>query len=252
MNKILLVMSVLSLIALGGCQQKGEKGSKSVGSSKSADSALKTEDHKTLYAIGHMFGGRLKNLSLKEAEVKAIMMGLEDSALGKKAQIDLLQYQKKIQEFFQTRMAKSTEKVKVKGDEFLANFLAKEGGKKTESGLAYKVIRPGKGKKPGPTDTVEVHYHGTLINGEVFDSSVQRGKTISFPLNRVIRGWQEGLQLIGEGGKIKLVIPSKLGYGDHGAPPKIPGGATLVFEVELFKVITAKAGSKKKSKKSKK
>ncbi len=89
---------------------------------------------------------------------------------------------------------------------------------------------------PTATDTVEVHYHGTLTNGEVFDSSVDRGKTISFPLNRVIKGWTEGLQLLKEGGKIKLVIPPELAYGDAGAPPKIPGGSTLIFEVELFKV----------------
>ncbi len=83
---------------------------------------------------------------------------------------------------------------------------------------------------------MEVHYHGTLINGEVFDSSVERGQKVSFPLNRVIKGWTEGLQLIGEGGKVKLVIPSEMAYGEHGAPPKIPGGATLVFEVELFSI----------------
>jgi FKBP-type peptidyl-prolyl cis-trans isomerase FkpA len=84
---------------------------------------------------------------------------------------------------------------------------------------------------------VSVHYHGTLIDGTVFDSSRDRGKKVEFPLNRVIKGWTEGLQLIGEGGKIKLVIPADLAYGDAGAPPKIPGGATLIFEVELFEII---------------
>src|SRR5690606_2851473 len=96
--------------------------------------------------------------------------------------------------------------------------------------------KEGTGKTPKETDKVEVHYHGTLTSGEVFDSSKDRGKTIEFPLNRVIKGWTEGLQLIKEGGQIRLVIPSELAYGEQGAPPKIPGGATLKFEVELFEV----------------
>ena len=105
---------------------------------------------------------------------------------------------------------------------------------------------------PKATDTVEVHYHGTLTNGEVFDSSVDRGKTISFPLNRVSKGWTEGLQLLALGGKIKLVIPPELGYGEQGAPPKIPGGATLVFEVELFKINPEAAAAKPAAKAGKK
>ncbi|MCK5072501.1 MAG: FKBP-type peptidyl-prolyl cis-trans isomerase, partial [Bacteriovoracaceae bacterium] len=122
------------------------------------------------------------------------------------------------------------------GKKYLESFLKKEDGKKTGSGLAYKIVTDGKGELPKSEDTVEVHYHGTLIDGTVFDSSKDRGKTVSFPLNRVIKGWKEGLQLIREGGKIKLVIPSDLGYGDQGAPPKIPGGSTLLFDVELIKI----------------
>ena len=96
---------------------------------------------------------------------------------------------------------------------------------------------------PKATDTVKVHYHGTLINGTVFDSSVDRGKPVSFPLNRVIKGWTEGLQNVKTGGKVKLVIPSNLAYGDAGAPPKIPGGATLVFEVELIEIVPPQASA---------
>ena len=122
--------------------------------------------------------------------------------------------------------------------------------KKTESGLVYNIIKPGNDKKPKPEDTVKVHYHGTLTNGEVFDSSVERGDKITFPLNRVIKGWTEGLQLIGEGGKVELIIPPELAYGETGAPPKIPGGATLKFEVELFEVNPSDdKGSDKKSEK---
>ncbi|MEQ8637921.1 FKBP-type peptidyl-prolyl cis-trans isomerase [Gimesia maris] len=106
----------------------------------------------------------------------------------------------------------------------------------TASGLKYRIVREGSDTKPGPTDHVTVHYRGTLEDGTEFDSSYSRGQTISFPLNGVIRGWTEGLQLIGEGGEVELIIPSELGYGAQGMPPVIPGGATLHFRVELFKV----------------
>jgi FKBP-type peptidyl-prolyl cis-trans isomerase len=103
----------------------------------------------------------------------------------------------------------------------------------TASGLKYRILRAGKGAKPKATDTVEVHYHGWLDNGTKFDSSYDRRETIAFPLNGVIKGWTEGMQLVGEGGMIELEIPSKLGYGDRGAGGTIPGGATLHFLVEL-------------------
>ncbi|MCW8900740.1 MAG: FKBP-type peptidyl-prolyl cis-trans isomerase, partial [Gammaproteobacteria bacterium] len=123
------------------------------------------------------------------------------------------------------------------GNKFIEAYLKNNPkAKKTTSGLVYEVMKEGTGKNPTATDTVEVHYHGSLTNGLVFDSSVERNKKISFPLNRVVKGWTEGLQLIKEGGKIKLIIPSDLAYGNAGAPPTIPGGATLIFEVELFKV----------------
>jgi len=125
---------------------------------------------------------------------------------------------------------------KVKGKDFMEKFSKEDGVKKTASGLAYKVLKQGTGKSPKETSVVEVHYHGTLTDGTVFDSSVDRNKTISFGLDRVIKGWTEMLQLMKEGDKVKVVIPSELAYGENGAPPKIPGGATLVFEIELIKV----------------
>lgn len=120
--------------------------------------------------------------------------------------------------------------------DFLAENMKKPGVKVTNTGLQYRVLREGTGRSPGATDAVEVHYKGTLINGKVFDSSYDRGQSISFPLNRVIAGWTEGLQLMKEGAKYELVIPSKLGYGAKGAGQVIPPNATLVFEVELLKV----------------
>jgi FKBP-type peptidyl-prolyl cis-trans isomerase len=120
------------------------------------------------------------------------------------------------------------------GKKFLEENAKKEGIKVTASGLQYEVIREGTGPKPGPTTTVEVHYEGRLINGSVFDSSYQRNETISFPLNRVIPGWTEGLQLMPTGSKYRLYIPSELGYGARGAGGDIPPHAALIFDVELI------------------
>lgn len=122
------------------------------------------------------------------------------------------------------------------GKKFLEENLKKDGIKSTASGLQYEVIKEGDGAQPAPTDVVEVHYHGTLLDGTVFDSSVDRGETTSFPLNRVIPGWTEGLQLMKEGGKYRFFIPYDLAYGERGAGADIKPYSTLIFEVELFKV----------------
>jgi FKBP-type peptidyl-prolyl cis-trans isomerase FkpA len=222
-----LVTLVLSMIVLAGCN----KGS-------SPDSiSLKTEDDKTFYAMGVMLGSNLARLNLSDEELSALYKGLHASAKGTEPEVDMQVYQPKIQTMFRDRMQKNAAKQKESGQKYLEDFIKNnKGAKKTESGLVYQIIKEGDKTKPKETDTVEVHYHGTLTNGEVFDSSVDRKKTVSFPLNRVIKGWTEGLQLIGKGGKIKLIIPPELGYGDAGAPPKIPGGSTLVFEVELFDI----------------
>ncbi|MAW07330.1 MAG: peptidylprolyl isomerase [Halobacteriovoraceae bacterium] len=239
--KKLKTMGMLGVLALStACNKQG--GSASV--------TPKTEDDKTFYSMGVLMGGRLKAVDLKDNEINMIVQGLKDAAKGKEnKEIDIATYRGKVQSIFRARMQKNTDKVKKDGQAFVEKFVKSEGGTKTESGIAYKILNPGTGAKPKATDTVEVHYHGTLIDGKVFDSSVERKKKISFPLNRVIKCWTEGMQLVGVGGKIKLVCPSELAYGDQGAPPKIPGGSTLVFDVELFSI---KDDSKKVSKNDKK
>ncbi|MBY0415502.1 MAG: FKBP-type peptidyl-prolyl cis-trans isomerase [Bdellovibrionales bacterium] len=217
MKKILVMAMALALVA--GC-------------SKGKDP--KTEEEKTFYSIGTMFGSRLTQLSMSDAEIDALASGLRDAAKGEKQKVDPMAYQQKIQDMFKSRMEKQAGDIKKKGQEFLNNFVKNEGATKTASGLTYKVIKEGTGPNPKETDIVKVHYHGTLIDGTVFDSSVERKQEVSFPLNRVIRGWTEGLQTMKVGGKSKFVIPSELAYGDAGAPPKIVGGATLIFEVELL------------------
>lgn len=201
----------------------------------------KTEEEKTFYAIGTMFGARLTQLAMSDAEIDSLTAGLKDAAKGEKQKVDPMAYQQKIQDMFKGRMEKQAVDVKKKGAEFLEKFI-KEGATKTASGMAYKHIKEGTGPSPKETDIVKVHYHGTLTDGTVFDSSKERGKEVSFPLNRVIKGWTEGVQLMKVGGLTKFVIPSELAYGDAGAPPKISGGATLVFEVELLGIEKAPAG----------
>jgi FKBP-type peptidyl-prolyl cis-trans isomerase FkpA len=232
--KKLLVLTIVSVFAIS-CMDKGP------GSVK-----LKSEEDKTFYAMGFMLGSNLQKLELNDQELGALYKGLNDAAKGNKEAVEMQIYQPKISQMFKERMDKVAANEEKKGSKFIEDFIKNnKDAKKTESGLVYQVIKAGSDVKPSETDTVEVHYHGTLTNGEVFDSSVDRGQKITFPLNRVIKGWTEGLQLIGEGGKVKLVIPPALGYGKNGAPPKIPGGATLVFEVELFKVNPKKDEKKK-------
>ena len=206
--------------------------------------SLSNDDLKTFYSVGHTMGQRMQNLKLSDEEISAVTMGLRDAAAGKKAEVNVDEFRMKIQALFKGRIEKAAESEKKQGEDFLAKAAKEEGAQKTESGLVYKVLKEGTGAMPKATDTVEVHYEGKLINGEIFDSSLQRGKPVTFPLNQVIKGWTEGVQKVKKGGKIKLVIPSDLAYGTNGAPPKIPGGATLVFEVELLKIV--KAEEKKK------
>ncbi|MGQ0501933.1 MAG: FKBP-type peptidyl-prolyl cis-trans isomerase [Panacagrimonas sp.] len=142
----------------------------------------------------------------------------------------------KMQEQQMKDRAEASAKATAEGEKFLADNAAKEGVKTTESGLQYKVLSEGKGKPPKATDEVTVHYRGTLINGEEFDSSIARGQPATFPLNRVIPGWTEGLQLMTPGAKYMFFIPAKLGYGQQGAGAKIGPNQTLIFEVELLSV----------------
>ena len=234
MKKAWLLLSlIISTLVLVSCNSNDPKSIK-----------LESDDDKTFYAMGYMLGGNLQRLSLSDKELQALYKGISMASKNEKSEVDMAKFQNRIQEVFKSRMDKVAGKEKEAGKAFLEKFVKDEGATKTESGLAYKVIKEGTGATPGPEDVVEVHYHGTLTDGTVFDSSVERGKTISFPLNRVIKGWTEGLQTMKEGGKTKFVIPADLAYGEAGAPPKRPGGATLVFEVELFKVTKAADAAK--------
>lgn len=202
-----------------------------------ADVPPKTEEQKTLYALGLAMSKSLAAFNLSKAELEMVKVGVTDGALNKKPQVDLQVYGPKIQQLHQTRSVAVAEKEKQAGKVYVDKVAAEKGSAKTASGMVYSPIKVGEGAPPKATDTVKVHYQGTLTNGTVFDSSIQRGQPATFALNQVIPCWTEGLQLMKVGGRAKLVCPSAVAYGDQGRPPTIPAGATLVFEVELLDIV---------------
>ncbi|MFL5438498.1 MAG: FKBP-type peptidyl-prolyl cis-trans isomerase [Myxococcales bacterium] len=204
-----------------------------------AASAQKTEEEKTLYAIGYVLGERLHSLQLTKAQMKLVDQGFSDAKVGTKAKVDPRERQQQISEFAQHRSqevaAKTAGPNKEKGKAF-ADKLAKEpGAEKFPSGLVKKTVKPGNGPMPKETDKVKVNYEGKLVDGTVFDSSYKRGQPAEFPLNGVIKCWTEGVSKMKVGEEAQLVCPSDIAYGDMGRP-SIPPGSTLVFKVELLEI----------------
>lgn len=206
------------------------------GLAKVAGSGPATESAKTLYALGLVLSQNLVPLKLSASDLASIQEGIADGVLGRPHKVDLQTYGPKIREFANARVASGAEGEKKAGAAFLAKEVAENGGVKQPTGFLYKEIKAGTGASPKPTDKVKVHYRGTLTDGTVFDSSIDRGEPVTFPLNGVIPCWTQGLQLMKAGGKARFVCPSDLAYGDAGSPPKIKGGATLVFDVELLSI----------------
>jgi FKBP-type peptidyl-prolyl cis-trans isomerase FkpA len=207
-----------------------------LGSATALAAEPKTEEEKTLYALGIALSQNVVPFSLTEAELAMVQAGLADGALGKPAKVDPQAYFPRLREMQTTRMAAAEAAEKKAGQAYLDKAAAQKGAKKTASGLIITTLGEGKGPSPKATDTVKVHYHGTLTNGKVFDSSVERKEPATFPLNGVIPCWTEGVQLMKVGGKSRLVCPSDIAYGSRGAPPDIKPGATLIFEVELLDI----------------
>jgi len=231
MKKVFILACVVMLTA---CGQQEEK--------KAPALSLESDDAKLAYAIGMDIGQSLKTLG-KDLDRAALVAAINDRLDGTETKLSQEDAGKIKQAFFVKQAEKKAaeqkalgEKNKVEGAAFLAENAKKEGVTVTESGLQYSVITAAEGAKPAATDKVTVHYKGTLIDGTEFDSSIARGEPISFPLNGVIKGWQEGVQLMSVGSKYKLVLPSDLAYGDRGAGPKIGPNSVLVFEVELLAI----------------
>ncbi|MGH8767661.1 MAG: FKBP-type peptidyl-prolyl cis-trans isomerase [Burkholderiales bacterium] len=198
---------------------------------------LANDEQKTLYAIGAALSQSLHDFSLSGAELEIVKSGLSDGVLKRPLKVDMQTYGPKIEQLGKTRGAAVAELEKKAGAVFLAKAAAEPGAKKTTLGAIVKTTKEGSGPSPTATDKVKVHYHGTLVDGTVFDSSVKRGQPATFPLGNVIKCWSEGLQQMKVGGTSRLVCPANIAYGDRGSPPVIRPGATLIFEVQLLEIV---------------
>ena len=199
---------------------------------------------KVSYALGLGIGRQLSDMGAQELNIDDFAQAIKDVIAGRELAIDNREAQQIVQDFFQAQEKKQRaanaakhQALKAEGEKYLAENAQKEGVITLPSGLQYQVLREGNGKKPKATDSVRCHYEGMLIDGTLFDSSIQRGEPATFPLNAVIAGWTEGLQLMQEGAKYRFFIPYQLGYGERGAGGSIPPFAALVFDVELLEVV---------------
>lgn len=236
-RKLFMFLIVCTAIGIAmGCAQNNED----------KEIKLDTKDKKASYAAGYDFAKRITQL-YKNVDSESLMKGVKDGLneleglLNEQERKDALmllgqEMKQKAEETRNTQLKINKED----GIKFLQENAKKAGVKTTKSGLQYKVIKEGIGPSPKETDTVKVHYRGRLINGTEFDSSYSRGEPAVFPLNRVIKGWTEGLQLMKVGGKYELYIPPELAYGDYGAGSTIQPGSTLIFEVELIDIEESK------------
>ena len=239
--KKLIFIAMLTVLIIGvGCNSKNSSVDQG-----DAKLTLDSKMQKTSYAMGYNMVQNLKRIP-EDIDFVAVVQGVRDAAKGEKPKIGQDEIATLLNDFQQNirRQPKRpavnkelAEKNKMEGEKFLQENTKKEGVKVTGSGLQYQVMKPGQGDQPVATDTVIVHYRGTFLDGNEFDSSYKREKPIEFPLNGVIRGWTEGVQLMKKGAKFRFFIPANLAYGPNGTPDgKITPNATLIFEVELIEI----------------
>jgi len=222
------------LLALGACSNQTEAGGVAV------QASLESEDDRILYALGQILGrdisGPISGADLSPENLDRVLLGVSDAVQGRESQVDLDVYGPMVQGFMQVRIAAVADGELAASMEFLAEQAALDGARETDSGIVIQQITAGDGAQPTADDVVEVHYHGTLRDGTVFDSSVDRGEPATFPLGQVIPCWTEGVQTMRVGGQSRLVCPPDLAYGSS-SPPGIPPNSALVFEVELLSIV---------------
>jgi FKBP-type peptidyl-prolyl cis-trans isomerase FkpA len=249
------LLAATVVLAVGCQKEEAPKVEETAKVEQAATVAFQNDDDKAAYAIGVSFANYLNTSIEKPSEIgielkkEMVLKGIEHVFAGKpelsedEIRLALESLDKRVAEKMQAQAEEKSAAAKKSGDDFRAEFEKLEGVKKTDTGLLYQVLTPAEGASPVDTDTVEVHYTGTLIDGTKFDSSYDRNQPASFPLNRVIPGWTEGVQLMQVGSKYKFVIPPELAYGQQDTPT-IPANSTLVFEVELLKIDGAGAEQK--------
>lgn len=198
---------------------------------------LDTQEGKFSYALGLSMASNLLQSQIKTVDYNALFAAIKDVMEGSKLLLSPQEANTVIEEYFINLQEKQGAINAQEGNKFLSENKKKEGVVELESGLQFEIIRQGNGQKPKITDKVKCHYHGTLINGTIFDSSVNRGEPAVFPVNGVIKGWIEALQMMEIGSKWKLVIPPHLAYGDHGTGTSIGPMSTLIFDVELLEIV---------------
>ena len=234
------IVSCLVLFAASGvlmaCNTGPTSDAGSTSAVGSAGGVPATDDQKILNALGQALGQNVVSAGLSADELAFVLRGLEDAVLGRDALVDLSEYGPQIQDFMQARVAGAAEGELTLATAFVEEQASVEGAEQTDSGIVIQPMTAGDGPRPSAEDTVRVHYHGTLRDGTVFDSSVDRGEPATFPLGGVIPCWTEGLQQMSVGGKSRLTCPPDLAYGPQGRPG-IPGNAALVFEVELLEIV---------------
>ena len=229
-HRLRLPLPVACLLAVLACASES-----SLQQAQAAE-APRDEDQKTLYAIGLGIAQQLGGFALSAEELALVQEGLSDGILGREPKVNIQEYGPKIQAYAQRRTQERAAAQKEAARGFLVEQAALPGARNTASGLVLFELTPGTGDRPTATDRIRVHYHGTLRDGSVFDSSVDRGTPVEFALNQVIGCWQETLPKMREGGKSRVVCPSDTAYGDQGRPG-IPPGAALVFEIELLEIL---------------
>lgn len=229
--RVALLISLAAATQLAACTQAAKQ------------PEPQTDDEKALYSMGVILAENLLSFELTDTELAMVRAGLTDGAkdASKLKPEDMEVLLPKIQALRTDRMTAALDREKKAGAEQIEKAAAEAGAEKTASGMVFKSVTEGNGPSPSAEDMVRVHYEGRLVNGKVFDSSRERGEVAEFPLNGVIECWTEGVQKMKVGGTAQLTCPPEMAYGDRGNPPQMPGGATLVFDVELLEIVSGDA-----------